>query len=444
MRLAKTIFVIVSLVLIFKSVNIYAQEKSEECTNPILLDDKVANQIVLKARGQSPDFMQLTSDISNAELRKSRINALREEFNSIDINACYKTNPIPIVYISDAMKGELRITRYVHYAQGPTVEEDFQFITNGLTIDNASEFNRLSLKTINSEDSFLKDLVANSKQKNGFAVVYFKGIHIADKKLYLPTIMPYSRNLNNEKVHVVATKIELMTDKNKSIFEKKFEISKSQNDRENEKAYSQTLARSENPGDFDIHGLKLSMTIEKAKNFALDKGWKLGEENSFANGRGLLTICSHDCRLQYAAFNQKPSGYFSIVLHSIANGKDKIINEIDSVSDFNLAPEEMKNLILSKYGEPLMFHDGHYYYGREITGKPIDTTPSGYDISSLIANGNANPGVPNTSNADHLLNLDLTQYDPNPMGMSFTLRLKLLAPPQIMDPGTTKSLAPSL
>lgn len=356
-----SIFFILSL---FITWNAYAADTINICTSPTLLDRKVKEIIIQKITGNNPNFNNQTSNISNLELRKKRIVELKSEFDSIKADGCYITEPIPIVLVSDAMKGKLSVTQLIRIPRQGQVLAPFDNVSENISFDNASEFNQFNIDTLKKESPLFEDLAANSKQVPGFIIVTFKNTRLFDRSLSLPTVMPYKgssfSSSNFTKCEASAVNVKFLFENKRQIFERKFNVTETQTQDQNDSG--QKLANSDNPKDFDIRGINVSMSPDDVRKLAKKNSWFIDDDNI----RGNLKLCSHDCNLPV---DKRPSGYFSMNVYYDTKNKGRI-HEISSDSDYNLSREEMKKLILDKYGMPLFRDPGDgsiYYYGKDLS-----------------------------------------------------------------------------
>ncbi len=374
------------------------------CDNPILLDRELSEVIKLKLEGKDPDYDRITYSIINANEKKGKIDLLKKNFDSISPKNCYKSDFLPIVYVSDAIKGHLQITNLVNnigFRGGPSnVLMKIDKIYN-IEIKNSSDFNEFNTVDLINENQIFTDLSKNSKQVEGFMKLYLSGFSNLQNKLLFPTLQ---KDLNEYSRGVITTKacsVDFFDKNKKKLFGKIYPIALDEKI-DSTNSYKNNLAKSENPSDFDVKGLNAGMGIDEIISIGKKNGWYSVDNQIREMGR--LQFCSHDCGLSY---DLRPAGYYEIdVNYHTVNGK-KRVSEIRFDGMFSLQPEDMKNMILNKYGIPLE-HDksdfATYYWGS--------------DISKWI----------NASKA-HIFRMHITQYDvANKKGETFSVGLELTNP----------------
>lgn len=367
MKVIKSVIFFTTILLFIYSIS---NAGDLNCQKKVILNEELANVLKMKTRGENPDYERITYKIANAEERKAKIQSLTNNFSSIQTNTCFETDYFPIVYVSDAMKDIINIDVLTRHAGMGLGGPSGPFLMNidsifDINIDNANEFNKLKASDLAKNSQFFTDMSKNSRQVQGFSKIKFAGVRLESNQITLPTI----EKTKIDKYGVVSTtaiSIDLYDYNKNKVYSKTIvpDLNSLNNQNIENKEYSQKLATSNNSGEFDIKGLNTSMSLEKIKSIGKQNGWYL-EDN--VNPKGSIRFCSHDCEMPTV---QLPAGSFSIIIrYEPRDGKTEI-SEIDFRGYYTLKPTEMKNLILEKYGIPLVRdskESSEYYWGADIS-----------------------------------------------------------------------------
>lgn len=331
---------------------------SKQCNDYELIENDRLVLLRNKFKGEEPSYNELTKNVTNVDLKKSRIEALQKEFSLLSGDKCYKSQPIPVIYNSDAMNGKLYVTvpfrgtgvsGYVH------IDQYFD-----IDLNESTKFNTLSLIDLKSQSKFFSDLATNIKQVPGNIVFYFSRIYADQRTVQIPTVIP-SRPNQYAKVRADVSKVDFFTKDNKKIYVVNIE------DGLNSDSYDLPtenikLSKSVSSSDFDIRGLTTKMSIDEMKHYAEKQGWSCVVKPNVIN---TLVMCPAgiDCN---SSMSEEPSGSFRL---NVKFDNDNIYC-IEYETDINSTREAVAKLIVGKYGIPLQ-QDEHdrsvYYYGEDLS-----------------------------------------------------------------------------
>lgn len=183
------------------------------------------------------------------------------------------------------------------------------------------------------------------------------------------------------------------------------------------------IAREGKSEDFDIRGIKTTMTVDEIIKYADGQGWNhIIIPNVFSS----LIICpkAFDCS---ASLRGEPSGSFRIdIVYA-----DNIIYEIRYSTYIKATFEEVSKLILDKYGKPLKSDpesENSYCYG--MNTKALKDNHQMEKYRNFIG--------------DHIMMLSLRKdKDQGVPNGQYQIGITLYNPPKI-DPETQKPLQPAL
>ncbi len=308
-----------------------------------------------KTKGESPDFENKTKKITNVELRNARIAALQKEFDQLSYDGCFKTFPITVGYTPDQNKNTLQVgSPFMLVGIGKGYDPFKSYL--GLHFENAQQINTFPLDDLANHSKFFKKMSKSSKTVEGNAIIYFTNLTKNSPSFYLPTIEPTQRGEQAE-LYGFASKIELYNTKNQLLYEKNFDIPAKQSVKE--LVFNDTLGKNGKPGDFDVRGLKVSMTPDEVNEYAQQHNWnKIERPGRLFNW---ITFCPAGISCDALMINE-PSGTFRLdVFH-----KDGIIYKFRYETNIEASQDYVEKLILKKYGKPLtdiQGHPGEYFYG---------------------------------------------------------------------------------
>ena len=182
------------------------------------------------------------------------------------------------------------------------------------------------------------------------------------------------------------------------------------------------VARDGKAEDFDIRGIKVTMSIDDMIKIAENQGWDYKKNT---NAIDSLVMCPKgiDCN---STMLDEPSGTFRLrVLY-----KNDSIYEIEYTTNISTNFDEISKLILNKYGMPLKKNPrdkSEYWYG--INTKSLKSNTKLRDHWNYIR--------------DHVFEVRIVGHDKGTPKENYTIDLHLANPPKI-DDAAMKPIQPAL
>lgn len=318
----------------------------------VLLTPEIMQPLVLKVYGRTPELtpQMINPSIMNQQLQQHA--DLVRRYEAVSAQATYRTPNINTRFISVPAQHLLQVAwLQVNHSDNYFVDPSLNIAGTPITFANASEFQRIDLSKVPLSNRYLQDLAANARQNPGSVVIELKFLGPDVSPTLLPTVTPVPPSREGGRLLATATKVTFFTPQNQRFYEVTLPPPAPAQD---PVAEANRLAASGEPGDFDLFGVRTTMTLDEVKQLAAERGWWTRDLGRFgARDWSKFVVGNGECQVRFfsgLAMAMAPTEPGLFCLTVLYRGQQVV--GLEGATTLGGTVEERRQLVLGKYGAP--------------------------------------------------------------------------------------------